>query len=223
MAENKIFECEPCKFSAKGVQLYINHLHSGLHKQNGNICNYDVIIQFVDAYNIVMAERNYWHDQFRHVFKMYNESEGLREELCAKNTIIERDRFNLEEKVEELQETIKELGSLPTKFKNLSKSIEDKPTCKPISKLLKQSVWDTYVGEDVTITKCSFCNKTKILSDHFECGHIISNKNGGETIIDNLRPICELCNKSIGSQNMEDFKKTLKKHKKMKTENLKVV
>ena len=35
--------------------------------------------------------------------------------------------------------------------------------------------------------------------------HVTSRKNGGEMIIDNLRPICGTCNKSISSENMEEF------------------
>ena len=41
----------------------------------------------------------------------------------------------------------------------------------------------------------------------FECGHVVSEKNGGKPTIDNLRPICSFCNKSVGTMNMEEFKK----------------
>lgn len=45
----------------------------------------------------------------------------------------------------------------------------------------------------------------KITPFNFECGHVIAFSNGGETTLSNLRPICGCCNKSMGSQNMEDF------------------
>ena len=42
---------------------------------------------------------------------------------------------------------------------------------------------------------------------NFECGHIVSVKEGGETNIENLLPICSSCNKSMGTENLMVFKK----------------
>ena len=42
---------------------------------------------------------------------------------------------------------------------------------------------------------------------NFECGHVSSCKEGGETTLDNLRPICERCNRSMGAKNMYLFVK----------------
>ena len=44
-------------------------------------------------------------------------------------------------------------------------------------------------------------------SKNFEVGHIIPGKNGGETNLDNLLPICSCCNKSMSTVNLDDFKK----------------
>ena len=52
------------------------------------------------------------------------------------------------------------------------------------------------------------CNLTDITQLSFNCGHIIAEANGGETIIDNLKPICQNCNSSMGIKNMNDFMKT---------------
>lgn len=52
---------------------------------------------------------------------------------------------------------------------------------------------------------CYVCNK-EIDSKHFECGHVVARKKGGEDKLDNLRPICEECNKSMGTQNLQEFK-----------------
>ena len=41
----------------------------------------------------------------------------------------------------------------------------------------------------------------------WECGHIISEANGGNLDTDNLKPICSGCNKSMGSKNMDDYMK----------------
>ena len=54
------------------------------------------------------------------------------------------------------------------------------------------------------------CNVTDITQMSFNCGHIIAESNGGETVVSNLKPICQNCNSSMGTKDMEEFKKTLK-------------
>jgi 5-methylcytosine-specific restriction endonuclease McrA len=39
----------------------------------------------------------------------------------------------------------------------------------------------------------------------FECGHVISEFNGGTNKLNNLKPICVSCNSSMGTQNMDEF------------------
>ena len=39
----------------------------------------------------------------------------------------------------------------------------------------------------------------------FQCGHIISEFNGGDITLDNLIPLCSLCNSSMGKTNMGEF------------------
>jgi 5-methylcytosine-specific restriction endonuclease McrA len=53
------------------------------------------------------------------------------------------------------------------------------------------------------------CKKTTIKNTEFDCGHVMSERNGGGQEITNLRPICSSCNKSMGTTNMIDF---VKKH-----------
>ena len=71
---------------------------------------------------------------------------------------------------------------------------------------LKALVWNKIIGEEKGIGNC-YCCKTKIRQISFHCGHVISEKNGGPTSIDNLVPLCQMCNCSIGSQNINDFMK----------------
>lgn len=75
---------------------------------------------------------------------------------------------------------------------------------KKIPKVLKDKVWNTYIGVDNGIGEC-YCCQEVIDSKHFEAGHIISHKNGGDINLDNLRPVCDRCNKSISTDNMNDF------------------
>ena len=89
-----------------------------------------------------------------------------------------------------------------------------KSTSLPIA--VRSSVWSEYIGRENGKGKCYCCDKD-IFQDDFECGHVISRHKGGDDKISNLRPICNKCNKSMGTQHMEEFMSkygynTLKKH-----------
>lgn len=70
---------------------------------------------------------------------------------------------------------------------------------------IRNIVWNQYIGEKYKDGKCLCCSSENISFANFHCGHIISEKNGGELTVGNLRPICMNCNLSIGSKNMEEF------------------
>lgn len=65
---------------------------------------------------------------------------------------------------------------------------------------LRQSVWLQWIGNKF-IAKCfvKWC-RCKITPFTFEAGHNIPESKGGETNIENLRPICASCNKSMGNR-----------------------
>ncbi len=75
-----------------------------------------------------------------------------------------------------------------------------------IPSTLRNVVWNQFF-QDVAIGKCPCCKTEPITRGNFVCGHIISEKRGGETNVQNLRPICSQCNSSMGTQNMDDFMK----------------
>jgi 5-methylcytosine-specific restriction endonuclease McrA len=93
---------------------------------------------------------------------------------------------------------------------NITEDTDKKKKKKPISATIKRLVWNTNIGEDVGKSKCMCCNSTDITQMSFNCGHIVAEANGGETIVSNLKPICQNCNSSMGIKNMEDFMKSLK-------------
>ena len=74
-----------------------------------------------------------------------------------------------------------------------------------IPKKVKDDVWNTYIGEGIAKHKCLCCKKVTIDKTRFDCGHVISEKNGGTLEISNLRPICSACNGSMRSENMIEF------------------
>lgn len=75
---------------------------------------------------------------------------------------------------------------------------------KTIPKALKNKVWDHYIGSEFGKGQC-YCCKKNIDSKDFECGHVKAVKFGGQNTLENLRPICSCCNKSMGTQNMNQF------------------
>jgi hypothetical protein len=95
---------------------------------------------------------------------------------------------------------------------NNIKKKETKPKTKKktISATIKKLVWNTNIGEEIGKAKCLCCKSTDITQLSFNCGHIIAEANGGNTIVSNLKPICQNCNSSMGTKNMNDFMETLK-------------
>jgi len=81
---------------------------------------------------------------------------------------------------------------------------------KAISATIKKLVWNTNIGEDIGKSKCMCCKSTDITQMSFNCGHVIAEANGGDTIVSNLKPICQNCNSSMGTKNMNNFMLTLK-------------
>ena len=78
-------------------------------------------------------------------------------------------------------------------------SLKEKIPC-----AVRNSVWSLYIGPNYS-GLCCCCNFEPITKTNFECGHILSEKNGGKVHLLNLRPICSACNKSVGTKNMESF------------------
>lgn len=74
----------------------------------------------------------------------------------------------------------------------------------PIPATVRNTIWNLYTN-DTKNAKCYCCGIEPITKGNFECGHIISEKAGGKIHLDNLRPICSLCNKSMGTMNMKVF------------------
>lgn len=76
---------------------------------------------------------------------------------------------------------------------------------RPISKALKIACWNRFIGEEVGKAKCVCCNLHSITQHHFHCGHVLAEAQGGKVLLENLRPICAICNHSMGTMNMRQF------------------
>jgi len=70
---------------------------------------------------------------------------------------------------------------------------------KKIPLALREQVWLMYFGDCKFKHKCHVKWCENIITPFiFEVGHNIPESRGGPTDIDNLRPICSKCNKSMG-------------------------
>ena len=76
---------------------------------------------------------------------------------------------------------------------------------KKIPKSLRDKCWNNYVGETNAQCQCICCGYNIIKMLQFECGHIVAERNGGSLDLNNLLPICGTCNRSMGTQNMEEY------------------
>jgi 5-methylcytosine-specific restriction endonuclease McrA len=106
-----------------------------------------------------------------------------------------------------------EISVIRAKYNDIKKEIrkkykktEPKKPRKSIPKTVKSDTWNKYIGKEKGIGKCECCSN-EIDSKNFECGHVKSVKDGGDETVENLRPICSECNKSMGTENLYDFKK----------------
>ena len=84
---------------------------------------------------------------------------------------------------------------------------EKKKKKQTIPKSVKTHVWDLYIGKHINEHRCLCCKKSYIQITNFDTGHVLSEKDGGTHEISNLRPICAVCNHSMGSENMIEFVK----------------
>jgi hypothetical protein len=138
-------------------------------------------IYFTNILRIENIQKIHYDSVCQYLIEKYNELMLLEES-------------NAKKKAEEVTNTIK-----------TDKKV-NKPKKKNISQLMKRRVWAKHIGEEIGKTKCLCCNMSDITQLTFNCGHIISHSNGGETNVENLLPICQSCNSSMGTQNLFHYK-----------------
>jgi hypothetical protein len=99
-------------------------------------------------------------------------------------------------------------NKLPVLQEIAPKSVEILNTKKPkkekIPAAVKNTLWYKYFSDSI-IGKCQCCKIESISKSIFDAGHIVSEYEGGKVELSNLRPICKLCNSSMGKMNMDVF------------------
>jgi 5-methylcytosine-specific restriction endonuclease McrA len=88
----------------------------------------------------------------------------------------------------------------------------DKPTkpSKPnkrkgIPKSVRDQSWNRWIGPECGMAPCYCCRENIISKSGFECGHVVPDVFGGKSSVENLRPICLPCNRSMGVSDMRSF------------------
>jgi len=75
---------------------------------------------------------------------------------------------------------------------------------KSVPKKIREELWRKRCG-NVFESRCYVCDGT-VNALNFEAGHILSVKEGGKDVIDNLKVCCVSCNRGMGSMHMEEYK-----------------
>jgi len=112
-----------------------------------------------------------------------------------------------QKKIQELEATIERYDDYIDQLKkdNVNKNKIRNRNGHRISAPLRTKIWNTYIGDHVGKSKCPCCKEINITQLNFDCGHIKSIKDDGETNVSNIIPICGICNKSMGDQHLMTF------------------
>ena len=140
--------------------------------------------------------------------KAYYERNKDKEEFKAKKSEINRRYYERRKLNKDNSSEDDEILIVKEDIKPIIKPIikqDIKKHKKVIPQVIRKIVWNKYIGLKNSIGKCLCCNAEEISIYNYECGHVISEFNGGDIIIQNLRPICGHCNRSVGSCNMDEF------------------
>ena len=73
-----------------------------------------------------------------------------------------------------------------------------------IPKAIREEVWRKEMGRNYS-GKCFVCSDLVSITN-FDCAHIISEYEGGEIKVDNMKVTCRTCNLSCGTMNLIEFK-----------------
>lgn len=204
------FNCVICNKKYKSYQSLWNHNHKFHKNIKSNVYNnFDTNIQSINKTNIQPIEKSIC--QFCNKKLSNRQSRWRHEKTCEKkqskidnkqNIII----TNLTNEIERLKSDFKIILNSSSQFAQSNETIvQTNQTKKSIPIAVKRLVWNKYIGEDIGKSKCYCCKLSYITQLSFHCGHVVAEKNGGDINVDNLRPICQSCNSSMGINNMDHY------------------
>jgi 5-methylcytosine-specific restriction endonuclease McrA len=163
-----------------------------------------IIDDYIRVYTLKLQERRMYEIQ-RNMARTTEDTNKYQEKVNQCNNELEE--MSIQNKKSKLEiNQVKELDikkvSEPEVNNNVVK--KEKKTKEKIPASVKNTLWS--INFDNSIQGNCQCCKTEVISkNNFDCGHIISEKNGGKVHLDNLKLICRSCNSSMGTTNMNDF------------------
>lgn len=94
----------------------------------------------------------------------------------------------------------------------IQESLKNMRSNQRISQETRSEVWQQYeaMTENHSFLKgnfCYCCQQREINSFNFECGHRVSLARGGKTQLSNLRPLCLVCIRAMGTSDLDAFVK----------------
>ena len=195
----EIYECEPCCYKTDRSHNLTIHKNSKKHlrrileqkaeDESGNSKSES---------EKVPSKMNGKNEKFEHninkiTIKLMQEISKLRKE-----------NDNLKQELFKFKQDVKDVPNNDG-LSELLKQIPQKK--KYIPKTLKQAVWNKHIGNQHGEGLCKCCKLRIISQMNFHCGHIIAESKNGETNINNLLPICAICNNSIYNKHLNYVQK----------------
>ena len=184
-----MYICNLCNYETKSRTSLCNHKKTKKHLKNKEL--YDN--QNIEKNELLKSKEN--------------EILKLKENEIIKENKIEELKQNLVDSKNENCGLLKYIELL-LQNKNISKIRKYKKKCR-IPATIRNSLWQKYFNKS-TEGKWCCCKFETISRGNFDCGHIISEHNGGLVTLDNLKPICRLCNSCMSTMNMDEFIKNYK-------------
>lgn len=187
----------------KDTHTYFTNNFPNSFKYNGKRRPYLNNNNFIDYLEIIYDKRDNFNKSEDLIEYLLNLNNKYKEKEC--NWFPSKGKTNNNN----LLNIIKEedclyFGMLPTEWYLYLDELPDVISEDKISQSLRQKVWTKHSNNLLEI-KCLCCNLNIINAFTFECGHIIAKSKDGKCNINNLVPICGLCNKSMSNIDMDIF------------------
>jgi len=194
-----------------------NDYNEDIMEFNNLVSKYQVnYSNYIDLFQIISLLCNINNDSileiilfYEKLLKKYEKYDKLKNKLSSKNSKKEESKKEESKKDESKKDESKKEESKKEESKKEEIKKEEKKVKKPKEKIpvsVKNTLWSLHFP-NVLEGKCKCCQTETITRNNFDCGHIISEKEGGYIKLENLKPICRACNSSMGVMNMNEYMK----------------
>ena len=189
-----------------------NDYNEDIMEFNNLVSKYQVnYSNYIDLFQIISLLCNINNDSileiilfYEKLLKKYEKYDKLKNKLSSKNSKKDESKKDESKKDESKKDESNKDESKKDESKKAEKKVKKPKEKIPVS--VKNTLWSLHFP-NVLEGKCKCCQTETITRNNFDCGHIISEKNGGEIKLENLKPICRSCNSSMGVMNMNEYMK----------------